>query len=76
MDMAVAEKFSSQLRLVFYDGEDELTGNPIYKSKSFNNVKTGASAEQLLAVAEAFTELQERPLDKVERKDSSEIQAS
>lgn len=74
--MAVAEKVSSQLRLVFYDGEDDLTGKAIYKSKSFNNVKTEANAEQLLAVADAFTELQERPLNKVERKDSSEIQES
>lgn len=72
--MAVAEKISSQLRLVFYDGEDTSTGKPIYKSKSFNNVKTDASAEQLLAVAEAFTELQERSLNRVERNDSSEIQ--
>lgn len=72
--MAVAEKVSSQLRLVLYDGENEETGKPVYKTKSFNNVKTDANAEQLYAVAEAFATLQERPLSKIERNDSSEIQ--
>jgi len=71
--MAVAERVSSRLRLVFYDGEDILTGNPIFKSKTFNNLKTDADADQFLAVAEAFAGLQERPLSRIERNDNTEI---
>jgi len=71
--MAVAERISSRLRLVFYDGEDVLTGNPIFKSKTFNNLKTDADADQFLAVAEAFASLQERPLSRIERNDNTEI---
>ena len=71
--MAVAEKISSRLRLVFYDGEDDLTGNPVFKSKTFNNLKTDAEADQFLAVAEAFASLQERPLSRIERNDHTEI---
>lgn len=71
--MIIADQISTQLRLVFYDGEDMLTGNPIYRTKSFNNVKPEATAEQLFAVAEAFEGLQERPLYTIERRDNSEI---
>ncbi|SES88828.1 Protein of unknown function [Oceanobacillus limi] len=71
--MAVADKKNSQLRLVFYDGDDVLTGDPIYKNKSFNNVKTDATADQLYAVATVLSDLQERALFNIERKDSSDI---
>ncbi|MBP2257736.1 DUF1659 domain-containing protein [Virgibacillus alimentarius] len=72
--MAIAEKMNSQMRLVLYDGEDLETGKSIYKTKSFNNVKTSANADQLYAIAQAFAPLQERRLHKVERNDSFEIQ--
>ncbi|WP_106494690.1 DUF1659 domain-containing protein [Lentibacillus sp. Marseille-P4043] len=71
--MAVAETYQSTLRLVLDDGADVLTGKPIYKTKSFNNVKTSATADQLFAIAEAVAGLQERPLYNIERRDSSEI---
>jgi len=71
--MAMAEPVSSTLRLVLYEGEDEETGNPMYKSKSFNNVKVSANADQLFVVAGAFTQLQELPLYSIERRDNSEI---
>ncbi|MFD1037209.1 DUF1659 domain-containing protein [Virgibacillus byunsanensis] len=71
--MAVADKINSTLRLVLYDGEDMETGKPIYKTKSFNNVKTDAIADQLLPIAEAVAGLQERPLFNVQRNDSSEL---
>lgn len=71
--MAVAERTTSQLRLTFYDGEDPSTGKSIYKSKSFNNVKTNANADQLYAVAQAMIGLQERSIYTVERKDTSEV---
>jgi len=71
--LITADQISTQLRLVFYDGEDLLTGEPVFRTKSFNNVKTGASAEQLYAVANALQSLQERPLHGIERRDQSEI---
>lgn len=71
--MAMVEQVSSQLRLVFHDGEDVSTGKPIYKAKSFNNVKTTATAEALFEVANALSELQERSLYTIERRDYSEI---
>ena len=52
--MAVAERISSRLRLVFYDGEDVLTGNPIFKSKTFNNLKTDADADQFFSCCRSF----------------------
>lgn len=72
--MAVADRKNSQLRLVFYDGEDSY-GEPIYKVKSFNNIKADATTDQLFTVATAIVSLQERPLYNIERKDSSEIRA-
>lgn len=71
--MILVDHISTQLRLVLYDGEDPMTGDPVYRSKSFNNVKSEATAEQLFAVAEAFESLQERPLHTIERRDNSEI---
>lgn len=71
--MITADQISSQLRLVFYDGEDVLTGDPVFRTKSFNNVKTEATAEQLYIVANALQGLQERPLHLIERRDQSEI---
>lgn len=71
--MAVAEIVDSRLRLTFYDGEDPETGDAIYKTKNFNNVKTDADAEQLYAIAQAFTKLQERTLYAIARQDSSDI---
>lgn len=74
--MAVADQISSTLRLVLYDGDDLMTGKPIYVSKSFNNVKTSAEPEQLYQTAVAFVSLQERPLNNIERRDVSEIRES
>ncbi|HAM80046.1 DUF1659 domain-containing protein [Ornithinibacillus bavariensis] len=71
--MAVADLMNTQLRLVLYDGNDPSSGEPIYKVKSFNGVKTSATADQLYAIANAFAGLQQRPLNIIERKDSSDI---
>lgn len=72
--MAVANMVSSQLRLVLLDGENLETGKPVYKFKSFSNIKVNANADQLHAVALAFAGLQERDLYTIERNDSSQIQ--
>ena len=71
--MAEAVLITSQLRLVLVDGMDEENGEPIYKFKSFNNVKSSSNADQLYAIGEAFAGLQERELSIIERKDSSDI---
>jgi len=71
--MAVADMMTSRLRLVYYEGDDLHTGRPIYKYKSFNNVKTNATPEQLLAIAVAVAELQDYNLYNIERHDNSEI---
>ncbi|MFD2627768.1 DUF1659 domain-containing protein [Oceanobacillus kapialis] len=71
--MATAELMDSSLQLVFDNGIDSTTGNPSYKTKSFNNVKVEATADQLHAIATAVAGLQVLPLYNIERKDSSEI---
>ncbi len=71
--MAVAELMKSSLQLVFVNGTDLETGKSLYKSKTFNNVKTAATADQLYAIAEAISGLQELPLYMVHRKDSTDI---
>ena len=71
--MAVIDLLSSQLRLVFYEGEDMLTGRPIFKSKTFSHIKPDASPDALLSTAEAFASIQEFPLYNVERRDQSEL---
>jgi len=71
--MAYESIQSSQLRLVFFYGPDEETGEPIYETKNFNNIDPEASASELLKVAEAFEKLQELPLGKVQRRDLSTL---
>ncbi|HLR60849.1 MAG TPA: DUF1659 domain-containing protein [Lentibacillus sp.] len=71
--MAAAQKVGSRLTLVLDDGDDMMTGKTIFKSKSFNNVKPEATADQLFAIATAVAGLQERPLYTIERHDESEI---
>lgn len=72
-NMAVQELMSSSLQLILNDGIDEGSGQPIYRTKSFNNVKTTANAEQLYAVSTAMAALQELPLYNVQRRDNSDI---
>lgn len=71
--MVITKPLSTQLRLVFYDGEDVETGKPIYRNKNFNNVKNNATDEQLFHVALAFESLQQSPVSVIERRDASEI---
>lgn len=71
--MAIANLTQSTLQLVLLTGADPDTGRPVYKTKSFTNVKTSASAEQLYAIAIAFEGLQQHPLSGINRRDNSEI---
>ena len=74
--MAVATLRQSTMQLVFQDGSDPVSGNPVYKTKSFNNVKPDATADQLYAIAIAFEDLQQRPLFEINRRDNSDIRLS
>ena len=71
--MAVADMMKSTLQLVLQDGIDPESGSPIFKSKSFNNVKIDATADQLYTIAMALVELQERSLYNINRRDTSDI---
>ncbi|WP_404455607.1 DUF1659 domain-containing protein [Virgibacillus necropolis] len=71
--MATSNMIDSTLRLVFNDGIDAISGKELYKSKSFNNVKTEATPDQLYAISISLEPLQQRTLYKVERNDSSEL---
>ncbi|GGH71247.1 hypothetical protein GCM10010978_06970 [Compostibacillus humi] len=71
--MAVQYLTNTSLQLVFQAGTDMDTGKPILKYKSFNNVKTDATADKLFAAATAIADLQEHPLYNIVRRDQSEI---
>ena len=67
--MAVnTEMIDSQLQLIFEDGID-LEGKAVYRTKSFNNVKTTATSEQLHTVAATLEPLQQLVLSTIERND-------
>lgn len=74
--MAVSRLIKSQLRLILNNGIHPTTGDAVFKTKSFNNLKTDADPDQLFTIAQAFAELQTLPLYSVERSDQSEITAS
>ncbi|GAE95156.1 hypothetical protein JCM21714_4368 [Gracilibacillus boraciitolerans JCM 21714] len=71
--MALAERIDSRLQLTFENGMDPITGDAIYKLKSFNNVKLDATADQLLAITAAITPLQQLVLYSVKRNDTELI---
>jgi len=74
--MAQAEMIQSRLQLIFKTGTDEKTGEVITKTKSFNNIKPEANADQLIDIAEVLSSLQQHPLAEVRRNDVSLLQAS
>ncbi|WP_096190817.1 DUF1659 domain-containing protein [Neobacillus soli] len=72
--MAKGLLLGTKLRLVFEAGMDD-EGNPLYKAKTFSNVKKEATVDQLFQAAKAITVLCNDTLNKVERNDSTEILA-
>ncbi|WP_226670441.1 DUF1659 domain-containing protein [Metabacillus litoralis] len=72
--MANQVLLDSQLRLVFDMGVDE-KGKIILKNKNYNNIKTAATADELLSVAQAIVSLQTETLSAVERNNSNQIMA-
>lgn len=72
--MAQAQLAETKLRLVFEAGMDD-EGAPIYKAKTFSNIKKEATPDQMFQVAQALSVLCSDTLSRVERADSSEILA-
>ncbi|GEN57635.1 hypothetical protein GCM10012290_22350 [Halolactibacillus alkaliphilus] len=62
----------TRLQLFFITGID-LDGNDVVKGKSFNNMKTDATASQLLSVSNALASLQQHTLKEIKRNDTSLI---
>ncbi|UHA61391.1 DUF1659 domain-containing protein [Metabacillus litoralis] len=62
----------SNLSLIYDMGMD-INGKPITKRKSYNNVKTAATPDQLLQVAQAIASLQTETLTLVERSDTHQL---
>ncbi|KGX91592.1 hypothetical protein N781_03635 [Pontibacillus halophilus JSM 076056 = DSM 19796] len=63
---------SSNLKLVFESGLDE-KGNMTFKTKSFGNIKTDVTADQLMSVAQSLASLQQLTLSSVKRTDVSDV---
>lgn len=70
--MAQANLAVTKLRLTFEAGMNE-KGEPVYKAKTFNNIKTSATTDQLFQTANAIAALCIDPLYSVERNDSLDI---
>lgn len=71
--MAISNVYRTQLKIGFENGLHPDTNEVMVKRKTFNNIKSEATADQLYAVAEALASLQQLPLYEVERSDHAEI---
>ncbi len=72
--MAQALLEGTKLRLVYEAGLDG-DGKPIFRARTFSNVKKEATVDQLFQAAQAISTLCNDTLNKVERNDSTEILA-
>lgn len=63
---------NSVLRLELHTGVDT-DGNPVFRNKSLNNVKSDASDQDLFDTADALGALQDYPLSSISRIDSAEL---
>ncbi|MBS4190137.1 DUF1659 domain-containing protein [Bacillus sp. FJAT-49705] len=70
--MAQAMIMDTKLRLSFETGLND-KGEPVFKTKTFGNVKSSATADQLQQVAQAIAALSNDPLASVVRNDSFDI---
>ncbi|MBB6446848.1 DUF1659 domain-containing protein [Bacillus benzoevorans] len=70
--MATAIMSSSRLMINYEIGMDG-EGNPLYKLKSYPNVKEAATADQLYQVAQALASLTNYSLSSVKRNDVSDL---
>lgn len=72
--MANQMLYASTLRLTFETGLNE-KGEPQLKRKAFSNVKSDATADQLLQAAQSMANLQKHTLVEIARQDTASITA-
>ncbi|WAA13495.1 DUF1659 domain-containing protein [Fervidibacillus halotolerans] len=70
--MAESKILDSNIRLVYEAGTDQ-EGNMIVKRKTYNNIHTDATADDLYSAAQALASLCSLPLFTIERNDRTEI---
>ena len=70
--MAEAIMTSSKLQVSYETGVDE-KGNPIFKTKTYSNVKEEATADGLLQVAQGLASLSNYPFSGAKRNDVSDL---
>lgn len=71
--MAVENKLASTVRIRYVEEIDDITGDPILKTKSLSNVKVDSAPTALLNVVNALMSLQMKDIYKVERHDVSSL---
>ena len=62
----------SSLRLVLQTGVDA-QGNPVFKTRSYGNIKPSASDQDILSLAQQLAALQIHALEQVSRVNSFEL---
>lgn len=72
--MAMAQLVDTNFRLVYEIGVDD-KGDPIFKRKTYNNVKPASTDDQIFDVAKAIASLSNLTLFTIERADQKEIYA-
>jgi hypothetical protein len=72
--MATAVLSDSSLVIIYDAGIDE-DGEPIFKRRTFNNVKTSATHDELFSIVQALTPLQQYSVNRVERNNSFDLSA-
>ncbi|WLD94886.1 DUF1659 domain-containing protein [Alkalihalobacillus sp. AL-G] len=72
--MATAVMNDTRLSVTFDAGVD-LEGKPVYKRKSFNNVKSSATHDHLYNMVQALAPLQQYPVFQIERTNSFDLTA-
>jgi hypothetical protein len=72
--MATAVMNDTRLSVTFDAGVD-LDGKPVSKRKSFNNVKSSATHDQLYNMVQALAPLQQYPVSQIERTNSFDLTA-
>ncbi len=68
----VSTPLNSSLRIVVETGKDE-NNKSIYRTRSFNNVKTSAADEDLMSIAAQLADIQIHPVYAFRRTVESEL---
>ena len=71
--MATRVPYNTRLSLIFQTGTDPNTGAPILKTKSYSNVKSSASDDDVYSVANDIASLQKYMLFEIQRTDRAKL---